>query len=419
MAYKVYKYRIYPNKGQCELLEKHFGCTRFLYNQYVDWMSKEYEKWKADNTHKTGSTPLVTVFKAEFDFLKEVDNASLAYARSNFEKARNDFYKSLKGGRKGKKLGAPKYKKKGVSRFSYRTCDSHGGIRFDGEGKKFRLPKIGWVSIVRHRDCEGVIKAVTVSRTKTYKYYVSVTVECDDRPLPLKLDYTDKPKVVGLDMSLPSFCVSSDENDDAITKYQHPYRKEEAKLRKLGRRLSRKKKGSRNREKARRNLAALHERISNRRQDFCVKTALYFARKYDAVVIEGLDMQSMSRTLKLGKSVMDLGWGIFRQWLTVECQKHGTRLVIADKWFASSKTCSCCGYKNGLLTLSDRSWVCPECGTVHDRDRNAAVNLRDSFLNELVPQELREFTPVERTASGREEKPSRSSRLDEAGSPSL
>lgn len=396
MTYKVYKYRIYPNKAQCELLEKHFGCTRFLYNQYVSWNEQEYGKWKADHSYKSPKLPLVTVFKAEFDFLKEVDNAALAYARNNFERARGEFHKSLKGQRKGKRLGAPKYKKKGSARFAYRTCDAHGGLRFSEDGKKFRLTRIGWVNIVKHRECTGFIKAVTVSRTKSFKYYVCVMVECDERPLPLKADYTDKPKAVGLDMSLTSFCVSSDEEDDAITKYQHPYRKEEKKIKRLGRRLSRKVKGSRNREKARRRLAVAHEKISNRRSDFCVKMASYFARKYDVVVIEDLNMQSMARTLRLGKSVNDLGWGAFRNWLNVECAKHGTKLVIADKWFASSKTCSYCGYRNGLLTLSDRSWVCPECGCVHDRDRNAAYNLRDYYINETIPQELREFTPVER-----------------------
>lgn len=239
MAYKVFKYRIYPNKEQRIQIEKTFGCARFLYNKYVDWMQDEYNKWKEDHSHKSGSCPLVTEHKKNFKFLKDVDNAALAYARSHFERAKNDFYKSLQGKRKGKPLGVPKHKKKGVAKFSYRTCDAHGTIKFSDDNEFFRLPKVGWVECVKHRDYEGTIKAVTVYRTKTYKYYICVMTEVDDKLPHFKGTFNDK-KVVGLDMSLSSFCVSSNIEDDAIIKYDRRYRKNQKRLARLQRRFSKK-----------------------------------------------------------------------------------------------------------------------------------------------------------------------------------
>lgn len=138
---------------------------------------------------------------------------------------------------------------------------------------------------------------------------------------------------------------------------------------------------SKNREKARIRLARLSEKISNQRRDYCIKTALYFARKYDVIVLEDINMQNMSRTLRLGKSVNDLGFGEFRRWLEYEGEKYDSLVYYADKWFASSKTCHECGEKNSLLRLSDREWVCPHCGSIIDRDRNAAMNLRDYFID--------------------------------------
>ena len=382
MAYKVYKYRIYPDAEQRQKMMQFFGCVRVVYNMCLDNYCQKYEEWKKNGTD-IGKTPLVTEFKKEKFFLKDCDNAALAYARTNFDKALSDFFKSKKGKRKGKKVGFPKHKKRGKSKFAYKTCDAHGGIRFDEDYTRIKLPKIGWVKCVYHRKCKGIIKAVTVTMTKSGKFYISVMSEVDAiKPLLNRKKKTENLSVVGLDMSLPKFCVSSCEDDDAIIKYRHEYRREEMRLRRLNRRLSRKENKSKNREKAKKRLSALHEKIANRRKDFIIKSALYFARKYDVVVIEDLNMQNMARSLRLGKSVMDLGWGMFKTWLGIECEKYDTYLMKADKWFASSKTCHKCGAKNTLLELSDREWVCPNCGCVIDRDRNAAINLRDYFLKQ-------------------------------------
>ena len=148
--YKAYKYRIYPNKEQQERMQQFFGCCRFVYNKYIEWYSIAYKQWK-ENGINIGKTPLLTEFKREYDFLKECDNAALAYSRSNFERAIKDFIKSKNGKRKGKRLGFPKFKSKHKSKMTYKTCDAHGGIRFVDDSH-IKLPKMGLVKCVKHRD---------------------------------------------------------------------------------------------------------------------------------------------------------------------------------------------------------------------------------------------------------------------------
>lgn len=379
--YKAYKYRIYPNKEQQTKIGQFFGCCRFVYNKCIEWYSNAYKSWKENGTD-IGKTPLLTEFKKDFEFLKECDNAALAYSRSNFEKAIKDFIKSKNGKRKGKRLGFPRFKSKHKSKMSYKTCDSHGGIRFVDDSH-IKLPKMGLVKCVKHRDFDGVIKAVTVEMKPSGKYYISVMVEC---PNEIKLKTNKKNNynnlnIVGLDMSLSDFVVSSHEDDNTIVKYVRNYRKNEKHLSKLQRKLSRKEKGSKNSMKSKRQVAVLHEKIANKRKDFIYKTALYFARKYDVIVLEDINLQNMSRTLHLGKSVTDLGFGEFRTVLEQKCNEYDTTILYADKWYPSSKRCSSCGAINKSLKLSDREWACTECGTCHNRDFNAALNLEQYFTN--------------------------------------
>ena len=173
MAYKTYKYRIYPDAEQRQKMMQFFGCVRVVYNMCLDHYCKEYKVWK-ENGKEIEKTPLVTVFKKEKDFLKDCDNAALAYARSNFEKALSDFFKSKKGERKGKRVGFPKHKKRGKSKFTHKTCDAHGGIRFDDSFQHIKLPKMGWVECVYHRKHKGIIKSVNITMVKSGKFYISV-----------------------------------------------------------------------------------------------------------------------------------------------------------------------------------------------------------------------------------------------------
>ena len=380
--YKAYKYRIYPNKEQQTKMNQFFGYCRFVYNKCIEWYSDAYKSWKENGTD-IGKTPLLTEFKKDFEFLKECDNAALAYSRSNFERAIKDFIKSKNGKRKGKRLGFPQFKSKHKSKMTYKTCDAHGGIRFVDDSH-IKLPKMGLVKCVKHRDFDGVIKAVTVEMKPSGKYYISVMVECPNE-IELKINKKNNYNnlnVVGLDMSLSDFVVSSHEEDNTIVKYVRNYRKNEKHLSKLQRKLSRKEKDSKNRIKSKRQVAVLHEKIANQRKDFINKTALYFASKYDVIVLEDINLQNMSRILHLGKSVTDLGFGEFRTILEQKCKEYDTTIFYVDKWYPSSKTCSSCGAINKSLKLSDREWTCTECGTCHNRDFNAALNLEQYFTNQ-------------------------------------
>lgn len=377
--YKAYKYRIYPNKEQQTKMNQFFGCCRFVYNKCIEWYSDAYKSWKENGTN-IGKTPLLTEFKKDYEFLKECDNAALAYSRSNFERAIKDFNKSKNGKRKGKRLGFPQFKSKHKSKMTYKTCDAHGGIRFVDDSH-IKLPKMGLVKCIKHREYEGIIKSATIEKKPSGKYYISLMVEIPERNIlkQNKLDNYKNLSIVGLDMSLSNFAVSSNVEDNMINKYIRNYRKEENKLHKLQRKLSKKNKTSNNYQKQKKKVAILHEKIVNRRRDFINKLALYFIKKYDVIMLEDINLQNMSRTLRLGKSVHDLGFGIFRSILEQKCKEYDTNIIYIDKWYASSKICNACEEKNSLLKLSDREWVCSKCGTVHDRDYNAACNIRNYF----------------------------------------
>lgn len=396
---KAYKYRLSPNPVQQQYFAQAFGCARLLYNQLLDWWIVNYRIAKQNDTQME-NLPLVTFFKKQFPFLKDIDALALMNARRNFEASLKNYFQSKKGKRKGKKVGFPTFKKKGVSKDSFTTNNIYNNIRI--LDNSIKLPKIGYVKFVNHRPlpADSKIIAVNVSKTPSNIYYISVMVECADN---YKVrNNVSEPNVVGLDMSLSQFVVDSDNTtDNTKTKYVRQYRKNERRLKRLQRILSRrqlittdemvysKKKQknvpkverSKNREKARLRLAKLHQHISNCRRDFSIKQALYYARNYDVVVIEDINLQDMQRTLHLGKSISDLGFGIFKEWLSYKCDEYDTLLVKTDKWYASSKTCSKCGYVNSDLRLSDRKWTCPDCGEVHDRDYNAACNLRDWYYN--------------------------------------
>ena len=384
---KTFKYRLLPNNKQIIKFAKTFGCCRLLYNSLLGWYCEAYETWKNNKNNGIQTnfpkTPLVTEFKKQYDFLKEIDALALMNARENYCKAIDNFFTSKQGKRKGKRIGFPKFKKKGICKNIYKTNNVNDNIRI--VNSTIKLPKIGFVKFIKHRPLDnGQIKSVTIEQTKSNKYYIMISVDVENQNINSDNHYNiDDLNVVGLDMSLSNFIVSSNPNDSANTNYVKQYRKDEKKLKMLSRRLSKKTKGSNNRDKARRRLAVLHNKISNRRKDYCIKQALYYARNYDVIMLEDINLQDISKTLHLGKSVSDLGFGIFRSWLAWQAYKHDSCIIYIDKWYASSKTCHNCGYKNKELKLSDREWVCPKCGVVIDRDYNASLNIRDYFYKIL------------------------------------
>ena len=358
---RAYKYRLYPNKDQSTMLCKTFGCARKVYNLLLSERLSLYEQYKNDLTQlnkQQYSTP--AVLKQSYPYLSEVDSLALANAQCNLAAAFGNFF----AGRADK----PVYKKK-RSKQSYTTNNQKGSVRI--ESGRLRLPKIGFVKIKLHRELptDGVIKSVTVSLTPTGKFFASIFVETEAKPAKRIVPE----KVLGLDYSSPELYV---DNQGTVPGYQRYFRKLEAKLAKEQRKLSRMKKFSKNWYKQKRKVAKIHEKIANLRKDFLDKLSYKLAEEYDAIAVEDLDMRAMSQRLHLGKSTYDNGFGQFRHMLEYKLHDRGKQLVVVDQLFPSSKRCSICGYKNAALRLEDRVWTCPQCGTVLDRDVNAAVNLR-------------------------------------------
>jgi putative transposase len=246
--------------------------------------------------------------------------------------------------------------------------------------KRVKLPKLGWIHFRDQRSsAEGKIKSVTVSRSTTGKYFASFLFECE-APVVIKKVVTDPEKVVGLDMALGNFYVDHEGNTPSFTRNTRKYEKQ---LAKAQRRLSKKKKGSSNWQKEKRNVALVHEKIVNSRLDFNRKLATLLTSEYDAICIETLSLKGMSRTLNLGKSVHDLGYADFVSKLKQKASEKETHVIQVDKWFPSSKICNNCGYKNSALSLNERNWSCPNCGAELSRDENAGKNLRNVGLDML------------------------------------
>ena len=363
---KAYKFRLLPNQEQVILFAKTFGCSRFIWNKLLDYADKYYkEHGKTDYT-----TP--ARFKAEFEWLKEVDSLALANVQLNLKRAYTAFF------RKSAKF--PRFKSKKDIKQSYTTNNQNGTIRI--EDNTIKLPKVGNVNFIQHRSLKvnEEIKSCTVSRSPSGKYYISVLVE---GVLEVEEVNPRPEKVLGLDYAMNGFYVDS---TGKIANYPRYYRIAEEKLHKLSRGVSRKQKGSNNRYKARLKLAKWHERISNMRNDFLHKLSNKLANVYDAIIVEDVNLHDMSQALRFGKSIADNGFGIFRQYLNYKLLDRGKQFIKLNKWFASSQICSKCGTKNANLQLSDRIYHCinQECNHEQDRDLNAAINIRTAGMAEIA-----------------------------------
>lgn len=360
MANKAYKFRIYPNPEQKIMLAKTFGCVRFIYNRMLSDKIKYYEETK----QKLNNTP--AQYKKEFEWLKEVDSLALANAQMNLQTAYNNFFRSPK-------VGFPKFKSKKSNRRSYTTNCVNGNIVV--ENGCLKLPKIGFVKLKQHRfiPTDYKLKSVTVSQTPSGKYYASVLFEYENQ-----VQEQDLHNFLGLDFSMHELYKDSNGNEPQYPRY---YRQAEKRLKREQRKLSHMQKGSKNRDKQRIKVAKLHEKVANQRKDFLHKQSRQITNAYDCVCIEDLDMKAMSQALNFGKSVSDNGWGMFVTFLKYKLEELGKRLIKVDKFFASSQICNVCGYKNtATKNLSIRAWDCPECGTHHDRDINAAINIRNEGM---------------------------------------
>ena len=386
MKLKALKIRIYPNVQQTTMLNKTFGCTRFIYNTMLSERKEIYDKLK-HNSRELYEYKYRTEkqLKGQFEFLKEVDSVALQQARMNLGLAYENFWRRCKDSRiPSSEKGFPKFKKRN-SKNSYRTVCNNNNLKVDFERKKVKAPKIGWISFRDDRRIEDIkIHSMTFSRTPSLKYYVSILYE-DVVLNKGKVDVNSPNlKVKGLDMSLTNFFVDDEGNSP---QYDRNYRNYEKKISELQQKLSTTKSKSL-KNKLRLRLARLHEHIANKRKDFIEKTSTKLVKENDVIVIESLSMKDMAKFKKWeerknssdksnhGKSVHDLGWYTFVQRLKTKAEEQGKIVIEANKWFASSKTCNICGYVNKDLTISDRSWICPKCGTEHNRDQNSAINLK-------------------------------------------
>ena len=370
LAYTAYEFRIYPTIKQEILLAKTFGCCRFVYNKLLDEKKIYYlitgDYWR--------NTP--TSLKKYYPWLKEVDSLALCNEQLHLETAFKNFF------RDPKHVGYPKHKSKARDKKSYTTNVINRNIKLIDN--RLKLPKLGLVRIVAHREvCEnGKLKSVTVTQDKAGAYFASLLYEYE-KVVPNPVE----PKtVLGLDYASDGLYVDSDGNGADYPKF---YRKGQEKLKKEQKKLSRKKKCSKNRAKQRKKVAKAHRHVRNQRKDFLNKRSRMIANSFDAVIVEDLNMKGLAQCLNLGKSTHDNGWGIFLLMLAYKLANLGKHLVRVDRFFPSTKTCSCCG-KLHDMPLSKRVYEC-ECGLVMDRDRNAAINIRNEGMRLL--QEKNRGTP--------------------------
>jgi putative transposase len=365
MHLKAYKFKIYPSEDQEVLLAKTFGCCRFVWNKLVENFNSNSKVFINEKTLK--DTP-------EFEFLKEVSAAAIQGKRLVFDEFKNQFFNK----KRKRKLGRPRFKKKS-NRQSFSL--SYQKFKLDQENSLVRLEKIGWVKVVADRTIpeDADFRNITVSKTPTGKYFVSILVKQELSPMP------STGKVVGIDLGIKDLFILS--NGQLINNPKW-FRKNQAKLKKSQNHLSRKIKGSNRYNRQRIKVAKVHEFITNSRTYFLHNVSTALVRTFDLIVLEDLNVSGMLKNRKLSKSISDAAWSTFVTMLEYKCNWYGKVLVKINRFFPSSKTCSNCGYKEDLMPLNIREWTCPSCGCQHDRDLNASINILKEGWRNLTDLEL-------------------------------
>jgi putative transposase len=384
----AYRYRLYPNKEQAAFLEKQFGCVRYAYNTLV---SKNKEDYLIKNIKYSFKNNLAFITHLKYQdgylFLKEGIAQSLQVAVSNFDTAMNNLFFGI--------ARPPRYHKKR----EYQSIKISQSFEINKEENLLFIPKLetgikinihrplpkmeaSYTRKSKFRKKDALIKevksniiSITISKMASGKYYVSVACEEDIEEL------TPNNNIIGLDLGIKSFLVNSKGDEIPNPRYLE---RAESRLRHEQKRFSKMKKGSKRREKQRIKLARLHDKVANQRKDFLHKLSRAIVNENQVIIAETLRVANMIRNHKLAKAIASCGWGLFLEMLKYKSEWAGRIFYQIGTFFASSKLCSACGYKNDNLTLSIREWTCPECGVVHDRDENAAINILNKGIEDLT-----------------------------------
>ena len=369
---KATKVRIYPTPEQAEFLNRQFGATRFVYNKALHIISTQYKRHGLKLKAKKDIKPLLVLAKKsrKYHWLKDFDSIALQQACINLDKAFQNFFDP--------KLPAryPKFKRKHGKQSSYHCMSVSAAENW------IKIPKMGPIKARVHRALDGKLKSITLSRTVTGKYYASLLVEDGvEAPTPLRTVDT----VLGVDMGLTHLVIDSEGNKTANPRF---LKRAQLNLRRKQKALSRCQKGSKGRTKARLKLAKAHERLANARADFQHNLSRQLIDENQAVIVETLKVKNLLKNRKLSKHIADASWFSLIQKLEYKAKAQGKHLVKIDQWFASSKTCSCCDHKVDSMPLRVRSWICAHCGTAHDRDINAAINIRQQGIVKLRAEGL-------------------------------
>ena len=420
--HKVLKIRIYPNTDQTILINKTFGSCRKIYNEHLQERNEFYidnilpipkkeRPLKSKEIYKNFKPKTEKEWKVIYPYMKEVSSAALQQARMDCDQAFVNFFKSNNGTRKGKS-GFPKFKSKHNNHQSYREVmvdDSY--LNF--EERKVKLPKVGLVSFKDRKfptwwNRKTKLCSMTVEKNCSNQYFVAILFEVQKAVLTIE----NRKDAIGLDFSPSEMYINSDGSSGKDFGYIAQKQAHYKQLKKLSRQLAKKQKCSNNRNKSRIKLARLEEHIANSRKDWIEKESLRLVRTYDKVVVEDLNLKGISKFLRNAKNMNDTSWATFVARLQAKGQDYNCNVIKADRYFPSSKLCSCCGWKYENLTLDIRKWTCPKCGTHHIRDVNAAINLKN-----YVPLEERKLTPVESSKVAKlAELALQATELDEAGS---